>query len=142
MCKYLIFFLPLELQFRAFHLINCLAISNSLRSLSNCLAVASVSSRYRYYNWPYFSGPSSYIPPILSRALDIRLLSQFHPFSVQYSHPRFNHYSQSFVYSTSKIWNPDFSKFLRISHLKTPCVCICRILFRSFHNITNYGGNC
>ncbi|KAL7645491.1 UNVERIFIED_CONTAM: hypothetical protein RMT77_003877 [Armadillidium vulgare] len=94
-----------KVESRAFRLINAPALTNSLQSLSARRVVASLSLYYRYYNGHCSSKLSRRIPPQLRRARATRPSTQSHPFSVQLSDPRLNHYAQSYIYSTGKVWN-------------------------------------
>ena len=89
----------------AFRLINTIAHTKFLQSLSARRNVASLSLSYHYYNGHCSSELSRRIPPPLRRAHATRLSTQSHPFSVQLSDPRLNRYAQSYMYSTGKVWN-------------------------------------
>ncbi|KAL7633236.1 UNVERIFIED_CONTAM: hypothetical protein RMT77_016340 [Armadillidium vulgare] len=90
---------------RAFRLINSPSLTKSLQSLSSRRIVASLSLYYRYYNRHCSSELSRRIPPPLRRARAKRLSTQSHPFSVQLSDLRLNRCSNSYMYSTGKVWN-------------------------------------
>ncbi|KAL7638527.1 UNVERIFIED_CONTAM: hypothetical protein RMT77_011097 [Armadillidium vulgare] len=94
-----------KVESRAFRLINTPALTNSLQSLSSRRIVASLSLYYRYYNGHCSSELFRRIPPPLKRDNATRLSTQSHHFSVQLSDPRLNRYTQSYMYSTGKVWN-------------------------------------
>src|ERR1700755_2089978 len=94
-----------KVESRAFRLMNFLALTNSLQSLSARRNVASLSLYYLYYNGHCSSELSRRIPPPLRMVRATRLSTQSHPFSVQLSDPRLTRYAQSYMNSTGKVWN-------------------------------------
>ena len=124
-------------------LVNSLALTNSLQSLSARRIVASLYLYYRYYNWHCSSELSRGIPPPLRRDRATRLSTQSHSFSVQLFYPRLNRYAQSYMYSTGKVWNTLPSNIFPISwltHLQTPFLGTCRPLIWPGSRFTPFSG--
>ena len=94
-----------KVESKAFRLINSPPLTNSLQSLSTRRKVASLSLFYRYYNNHCSTELFQSMPPPLRRVGGTRLSTQSHPYSVHISNPRLNRFSDSFFYTTSKLWN-------------------------------------
>ncbi|MPC20807.1 hypothetical protein E2C01_013767 [Portunus trituberculatus] len=94
-----------RVESKAFRLINSPPLSDCFQSFSHYQNVASLSIFYRYFH----ANCSIYLvnckSPLLLRPRCTRFPSSSNPYIVQPSNTRVNHYSQSFIPFTGKLWN-------------------------------------
>ena len=94
-----------RVEAKAFRLIGNARLSSSLDSLSLRRRVASLTIFYRLYFGYCSSELRSIVPPPLPRPRNTRQAASSHDFCVRLSNVRLSRHSESFIPTTSRVWN-------------------------------------
>ena len=94
-----------RVEAKAFRLIGDACLSSSLDSLSLRRRVASLTIFYRLYFGFCSNELKSIIPPPLPRPRNTRQAASSHGFCVRLSNVRISRHSESFIPTTSRVWN-------------------------------------
>merc|ERR1711980_17473 len=94
-----------RVEAKAFRLIDDARLTSPLDSLSLRRSVASLSIFYRIYFGYCSHELRSIIPPPLPRPRSTRQAISSHSYCVRLSNERISRHSQSFIPTTSRVWN-------------------------------------
>ena len=94
-----------RVEAKAFRLVGDARLTSSLDSLSLRRRVASITIFYRLYFGYCSEELKSIIPPPLPRPRSTRQATASHNYCVRLSNDRISRHSESFIPSTSRVWN-------------------------------------